>query len=115
VAGVAPAQRSVAGSPNQLQIMYGLSGERQLTEWEVPWLPGYQSPPCERALKPHRRGPAVWPGRPPSPTKKVHPPRTQTSPSSRPAAGDRHSTFFRPARGRACGAYAGRFTPDSDS
>src|SRR5262249_51491801 len=27
-------QRSVAGSPNQLQIMYGLSGERQLTEWE---------------------------------------------------------------------------------
>jgi carbohydrate kinase (thermoresistant glucokinase family) len=35
-------QRSVAGSPQQLQIMYGLSGERQLTEWEVPWLPGYQ-------------------------------------------------------------------------
>jgi carbohydrate kinase (thermoresistant glucokinase family) len=34
--------RSVAGSPNQLQIMYGLSGERQLIEWEVPWLPGYQ-------------------------------------------------------------------------
>jgi carbohydrate kinase (thermoresistant glucokinase family) len=33
--------RSVAGSPNQLQIMYGLSGERQLPEWEVPWLPGY--------------------------------------------------------------------------
>jgi carbohydrate kinase (thermoresistant glucokinase family) len=35
-------QRTVAGSPNQLQIMYGLSGERQLPEWEVPWLPGYQ-------------------------------------------------------------------------
>jgi GH15 family glucan-1,4-alpha-glucosidase len=34
-------QRSVAGSPSQLQIMYGLSGERQLIEWEVPWLPGY--------------------------------------------------------------------------
>ena len=34
--------RSVAGSPHQLQIMYGLSGERQLLEWEVPWLPGYQ-------------------------------------------------------------------------
>jgi carbohydrate kinase (thermoresistant glucokinase family) len=34
--------RSVAGSPHQLQIMYGLSGERQLIEWEVPWLPGYQ-------------------------------------------------------------------------
>jgi carbohydrate kinase (thermoresistant glucokinase family) len=35
-------RRSVAGSPDQLQIMYGLSGERQLIEWEVPWLPGYQ-------------------------------------------------------------------------
>jgi carbohydrate kinase (thermoresistant glucokinase family) len=35
-------QRSVAGSPRQVQIMYGLSGERQLVEWEVPWLPGYQ-------------------------------------------------------------------------
>jgi GH15 family glucan-1,4-alpha-glucosidase len=34
-------RRSVAGSPHQLQIMYGLSGERQLIEWEVPWLPGY--------------------------------------------------------------------------
>ena len=32
-------RRSVAGSPHQLQIMYGLSGERQLIEWEVPWLP----------------------------------------------------------------------------
>jgi carbohydrate kinase (thermoresistant glucokinase family) len=35
--------RTVAGSPQQLQIMYGLSGERQLIEWEVPWLPGYRS------------------------------------------------------------------------
>jgi GH15 family glucan-1,4-alpha-glucosidase len=35
-------QRTVAGSPQQLQIMYGISGERQLIEWEVPWLPGYQ-------------------------------------------------------------------------
>jgi GH15 family glucan-1,4-alpha-glucosidase len=34
--------RTVAGSPHQLQIMYGLSGERQLIEWEVPWLPGHQ-------------------------------------------------------------------------
>jgi GH15 family glucan-1,4-alpha-glucosidase len=33
--------RAVAGSPNQLQIMYGIGGERRLTEWEVPWLPGY--------------------------------------------------------------------------
>jgi GH15 family glucan-1,4-alpha-glucosidase len=34
--------RSVAGSPDQVQIMYGLGGERRLAEWEVPWLPGYQ-------------------------------------------------------------------------
>jgi GH15 family glucan-1,4-alpha-glucosidase len=34
--------RAVAGSPDQIQIMYGLAGERRLTEWEVPWLPGYQ-------------------------------------------------------------------------
>ena len=34
--------RAVAGSPTQLQIMYGLAGERRLTEWEVPWLPGYE-------------------------------------------------------------------------
>ena len=34
--------RSVAGSPDQIQIMYGIAGERQLTEWEVPWLGGYQ-------------------------------------------------------------------------
>jgi GH15 family glucan-1,4-alpha-glucosidase len=35
-------QRSVAGSPDQIQIVYGLSGERQLIEWQVPWLSGYQ-------------------------------------------------------------------------
>jgi GH15 family glucan-1,4-alpha-glucosidase len=34
-------QRAVAGSPSETQIMYGLRGERRLTEWEVPWLPGY--------------------------------------------------------------------------
>ncbi len=34
--------RAAAGSPDQLQIMYGVAGERRLTEWEVPWLPGYQ-------------------------------------------------------------------------
>jgi GH15 family glucan-1,4-alpha-glucosidase len=33
--------RAVAGSPEQVQIMYGIAGERRLTEWEVPWLPGY--------------------------------------------------------------------------
>jgi GH15 family glucan-1,4-alpha-glucosidase len=34
--------RSVAGRPDQIQIMYGLSGERHLREWEADWLPGYQ-------------------------------------------------------------------------
>lgn len=34
--------RSVAGSPSQVQIMYGIAGERRLEEWEVGWLPGYQ-------------------------------------------------------------------------
>jgi len=34
--------RAVAGSPDQVQIIYGLAGERQITEWEVDWLPGYE-------------------------------------------------------------------------
>ncbi len=34
--------RAVAGSPEQVQIMYGIAGERRLSEWEVPWLAGYQ-------------------------------------------------------------------------
>jgi len=34
--------RAAAGSPPQIQIMYGLRGERRLTEWQVPWLPGYR-------------------------------------------------------------------------
>ncbi len=34
--------RSVAGDPSIIQIMYGLAGERRLTEWEVPWLEGYE-------------------------------------------------------------------------
>ncbi|WP_155054883.1 glycoside hydrolase family 15 protein [Streptomyces blattellae] len=33
--------RAVAGDPADLQIMYGLAGERRLPEWEVPWLPGF--------------------------------------------------------------------------
>jgi GH15 family glucan-1,4-alpha-glucosidase len=32
----------VAGDPSELQIMYGLAGERRLTEYEVPWLTGYE-------------------------------------------------------------------------
>jgi GH15 family glucan-1,4-alpha-glucosidase len=34
--------RALAGSPDQVQILYGVRGERQLVEWEVPWLPGYE-------------------------------------------------------------------------
>ena len=33
--------RSVAGSADQLQVVYGVAGERLLIEWEVPWLSGY--------------------------------------------------------------------------
>ncbi|MBL1089183.1 MULTISPECIES: glycoside hydrolase family 15 protein [Streptomyces] len=33
--------RAVAGAPDDLQIMYGLAGERRLPEYEVPWLAGY--------------------------------------------------------------------------
>jgi GH15 family glucan-1,4-alpha-glucosidase len=35
--------RAVAGRPDQAQIMYGIGGERRLTEWEVPWLPGHRN------------------------------------------------------------------------
>jgi GH15 family glucan-1,4-alpha-glucosidase len=34
--------RSVAGNPEQMQIMYGLAGERRLPEYELPWLKGYE-------------------------------------------------------------------------
>jgi GH15 family glucan-1,4-alpha-glucosidase len=34
--------RAAAGSPWQLQIMYGLAGEHRLPEFEIPWLPGYE-------------------------------------------------------------------------
>jgi GH15 family glucan-1,4-alpha-glucosidase len=35
--------RAAAGAPNQMQIMYGVGGERRLTEVELPWLPGYEN------------------------------------------------------------------------
>jgi GH15 family glucan-1,4-alpha-glucosidase len=35
-------RRSVAGSPSQLQTLYGIGGERWIQEWTVPWLQGYQ-------------------------------------------------------------------------
>jgi GH15 family glucan-1,4-alpha-glucosidase len=34
--------RAAAGSPSQLQILYGIAGERRLTEVELPWLHGYE-------------------------------------------------------------------------
>jgi GH15 family glucan-1,4-alpha-glucosidase len=46
--------RAVAGKPSQLNIMYGLAGERRLTEMELGWLPGYE------ASGPVRIGNAAW-------------------------------------------------------
>ncbi len=34
--------RAVAGAPDQVQTIYGLSGERDMVEWEAGWLPGYE-------------------------------------------------------------------------
>jgi GH15 family glucan-1,4-alpha-glucosidase len=34
--------RAIAGDPADMQIMYGLAGERRLTEWTVDSLPGYR-------------------------------------------------------------------------
>jgi GH15 family glucan-1,4-alpha-glucosidase len=34
--------RAVAGAPANMQIMYGIMGQRRLLEWEAGWLPGYQ-------------------------------------------------------------------------
>jgi GH15 family glucan-1,4-alpha-glucosidase len=34
--------RAVAGSPANMQIMYGIKGGRRLLEWEAGWLPGYE-------------------------------------------------------------------------
>jgi GH15 family glucan-1,4-alpha-glucosidase len=35
--------RAVAGDPGDVQIMYGVAGERRLDEWEAEWLPGYEN------------------------------------------------------------------------
>ncbi|WP_432051730.1 glycoside hydrolase family 15 protein [Streptomyces xiamenensis] len=35
--------RAVAGDPENLQIMYGVAGERELAEAELSWLPGYEN------------------------------------------------------------------------
>jgi GH15 family glucan-1,4-alpha-glucosidase len=46
--------RAVAGKPSQLNIMYGVGGERRLTELELDWLPGYED------SAPVRIGNAAW-------------------------------------------------------
>jgi GH15 family glucan-1,4-alpha-glucosidase len=45
---------AVAGRPDDLNIMYGLSGERRLTELTLDWLPGYEG------SQPVRIGNAAW-------------------------------------------------------
>jgi GH15 family glucan-1,4-alpha-glucosidase len=34
--------RAIAGDPSQLQILYGLAGERRIPEVDLTWLPGYE-------------------------------------------------------------------------
>jgi GH15 family glucan-1,4-alpha-glucosidase len=34
--------RAAAGAPDNMQIMYGIWGQRRLLEWEADWLPGYE-------------------------------------------------------------------------
>jgi GH15 family glucan-1,4-alpha-glucosidase len=46
--------RAVAGDPSRLQIMYGLAGERRLTEIDLDWLPGYEE------SRPVRIGNGAW-------------------------------------------------------
>lgn len=46
--------RAVAGTPSQVNIMYGINGERRLTEVELDWLAGYQG------SKPVRIGNAAY-------------------------------------------------------
>ncbi|MGA5504991.1 glycoside hydrolase family 15 protein [Streptomyces umbrinus] len=36
-------ERAVAGRPKDIQIMYGIGGERRLTEWTADWLAGYEN------------------------------------------------------------------------
>ena len=35
--------RAAAGAPAQMQMLYGVAGERRLIEYELPWLPGYEA------------------------------------------------------------------------
>ena len=53
-----PLDEAIAGSPEQVQIMYGVGGERWLPELIVPWLPGYEN------SKPVRIGNAAYEQKP---------------------------------------------------
>ena len=68
--------RAVAGDPGDVQIMYGVAGERRLAEWEADWLPGYHAvgagadrqrggepAPAGRVRRGHRRADARPPVR----------------------------------------------------
>jgi GH15 family glucan-1,4-alpha-glucosidase len=46
--------RALAGTPSEVNIMYGLAGERRLPELELDWLPGYEG------SRPVRVGNAAW-------------------------------------------------------
>ncbi len=46
--------RAIAGNPSEVNILYGLRGERRLTELELPWLAGYEG------SKPARTGNAAY-------------------------------------------------------
>ncbi len=35
--------RAIAGGAEDIQIMYGVAGERRLAEWQADWLPGYEA------------------------------------------------------------------------
>ena len=54
--------RAVAGDPADLQIMYGVAGERRLPELELPWLPGYEG---------SHAGPDRQRGRRPAPARRL--------------------------------------------
>ena len=47
--------RAVAGDPADVQIMYGIAGERRLTELELPWLPGSPNRDRFASAMPRRR------------------------------------------------------------
>lgn len=67
--------RAVAGDPADLQIMYGIAGERRIPEFDLPWLRGYaESAPSASATRPSTSSsstctarsstPCTWPGPP---------------------------------------------------